>query len=336
MFQNVPIFDQLTKCLKRICRAHERDATLKNWNIGTVLGLVMKWRRVLVSLCLLLMFLACFGFLVDVPVATCQRVSVSRVVPVSVVEGGVTWNYTVTLNTTMGIIVIGLYDDMPITSGNFENLTAHGIYDGTQFTRVAYGFVIQGGDTSSKGIVVPPIKDELPNKHSNIVGSVAMAKTSQPNSATSQFFINLANNTFLDSDYSVFGQVIQGMDVVNSIGNVPIVPVNSETDGTPVTPITILKATLSLPQVPEYTLIAVLPLFMIVALFAVALQRRYRARAQTKTLTQSEFKRYENTRNHFRHNLQETKRMGTGPDRSAWCPNLIMRCLFVSFSKSLS
>jgi peptidylprolyl isomerase len=221
------------------------------------------------------MFLACFGIPVNVQAAVPQSASVSGVAPVSIVQAGVTWNYTVTLNTTMGMIVIGLYDDMPITSGNFKNLTAHGIFDGTQFTRVAYGFVIQGGDTSSKGIVVPPIKDELPNKHSNIIGSVAMAKTSQPNSATSQFFINLANNTFLDSDYSVFGQVIQGMDVVNKIGSVPIIPVNSETDGTPVTPIIILKATLS-SQVPEYTLISILPLFMIVTLFAVALQRRHR------------------------------------------------------------
>jgi cyclophilin family peptidyl-prolyl cis-trans isomerase len=181
----------------------------------------------------------------------------------------------------MGVIVIGLYDDMPITSGNFKNLTAHGIYDGTQFTRVSYGFVIQGGDTSGKGIVVPPIKDELPNKHSNIVGSVAMAKTSQPNSATSQFFINLGNNTFLDSDYSVFGQVIQGMDVVNKIGSVPIVPVISETDGSPVTPIIIVKATLS-PQVPEYTLITILPFFMILTFFAVTLQRRRRRSAPAR------------------------------------------------------
>jgi len=243
----------------------------------------MKSLLVLVSLCVLLMFLTCFGIPVNVRVAVSQSVRVSRVTPVSIVQGGVTWNYTVTLSTTMGVIVIGLYDDMPITSGNFKNLTAHGIYDGTQFTRVAYGFVIQGGDTSSKGIVVPPIRDELPNKHSNVVGSVAMAKTSQPNSATSQFFINLGNNTSLDSNYSVFGQVIQGMDVVNKIGNVPIVPVLSEYDGQPVTPITISKATLS-PEVPEYTLIAILPVLMIVTLFAVALQRRHRRIAVLRCL----------------------------------------------------
>jgi cyclophilin family peptidyl-prolyl cis-trans isomerase len=150
----------------------------------------------------------------------------------------------VLLVTSMGNITIELYDDMPITTGNFKNLVRTGVYNGTQFTRVAYGFVIQGGDATSKGITVPPIKDELPNKHSNVAGAVAMAKTNQPNSATSQFFIDLndTNAAKLDSNYSVFGMVISGMDVVNAIGQVPITPVNSTTDGTPITPIYIISA----------------------------------------------------------------------------------------------
>jgi len=150
----------------------------------------------------------------------------------------------VLLVTSMGNITIELYDDMPITTGNFKNLVRTGVYNGTQFTRVAYGFVIQGGDATSKGITVPPIKDELPNKHSNVAGAVAMAKTSQPNSATDQFFIDLndTNAASLDSNYSVFGMVISGMDVVNAIGKVPITPENSATDGTPVTPIYIISA----------------------------------------------------------------------------------------------
>jgi len=150
----------------------------------------------------------------------------------------------VLLVTSMGNITIQLYDDMPITTGNFKNLVRTGVYNGTQFTRVAYGFVIQGGDATSKGITVPPIKDELPNKHSNVVGAVAMAKTSQPNSATSQFFIDLndTNAASLDSNYSVFGMVTSGMDVVNAIGQVPITPGLSTTDGTPVTPIYIYSA----------------------------------------------------------------------------------------------
>jgi peptidylprolyl isomerase len=121
----------------------------------------------------------------------------------------------------MGNITIELFDDMPVTSGNFRNLTEQGIYDGTIFHRVVHKFVIQGGDASAKGIRVQTIPDELPNKHSNVKGSVAMAKTSQPNSADSQFYINLVDNLRLDGNYSVFGKVVDGMDVVDKVGNAP-------------------------------------------------------------------------------------------------------------------
>jgi len=126
----------------------------------------------------------------------------------------------VLLRTTMGDITIQLYDDMPITTGNFRDLVKRAVYDGTIFHRVVHDFVIQGGDAGAKGINVPTIADELPNKHSNIRGSVAMAKTSAPNSATSQFYINLKDNLNLDSNYSVFGGVIDGMGVVDAIGKV--------------------------------------------------------------------------------------------------------------------
>jgi peptidylprolyl isomerase len=126
----------------------------------------------------------------------------------------------VRLRTTIGDITIQLFDDMPITAGNFKNLVKNGVYDGTIFHRVIDDFVIQGGDASAKGISVATIPDELPNKHSNIRGSVAMAKTSEPNSATSQFYINLKDNLNLDSNYSVFGIVIAGMDTVDTIGKV--------------------------------------------------------------------------------------------------------------------
>jgi peptidylprolyl isomerase len=128
----------------------------------------------------------------------------------------------VLLVTSMGNITVELYSDMPITASNFKNLTQFGIYDGTLFRRVATSpAVIQGGDAGPKGIVVPTIPDELPNKHSNVRGSVAMAKTSSPNSATSQFYINVNDNLYLDSDYSVFGNVTAGMDVVDVISQVP-------------------------------------------------------------------------------------------------------------------
>jgi peptidylprolyl isomerase len=187
------------------------------------------------------------------------------------------FNYTVTLTTSMGTIVIGLFDDMPITAGNFRNLTQLGYYDGTIFHRVAYGFVIQGGDLSGKGITVPTIPDELPTKHSNVRGSVAMAKTYLPDSATSQFFINLNDtNTSLDSRFSVFGDVIEGMDVVDAIGQVPINPTNPQdpTDGKPIQDVTVLTAQLQV--VPEYTASVFLALLMLTAAFAVMIHMKTR------------------------------------------------------------
>jgi peptidylprolyl isomerase len=151
----------------------------------------------------------------------------------------------VLLETNMGNITILLFDDMPITTGNFKNLVRTGVYDGTNFSRVAPGFVIQGGDATPKGITVQNITDELPNKHSNLRRSVAMAKTNETNSATSQFFINLndSNAAFLDSNYSVFGNVIAGMDVVDAIShNVPTSANPSSYDGPPVTAVTIITA----------------------------------------------------------------------------------------------
>jgi peptidylprolyl isomerase len=183
------------------------------------------------------------------------------------VYAGTTFNCTVTLSTTMGIIVIGMFDDMPITSGNFENLTKHGVYDGTIFHRVVHNFVIQGGDASGKGIIVPTIPDELPNKHSNARGSVAMANTGQPNSATSQFYINLMDNTGLDKGYVVFGQVIQGMSVVDNIGNV-----TTDVNDRPLQNVTIVKAILS-PGVPEFSFLAYVTLFMAITLLTAVFQR---------------------------------------------------------------
>ena len=143
------------------------------------------------------------------------------------------------LSTSLGNITVELYDDMPITSGNFRSLTQRGIYDGTIFHRVVHNFVIQGGDASAKGITVPTILDELPNKHSNVRGSVAMAKTSQPNSADSQFYINLGDNLRLDSNYSVFGKVAEGMDIVDRIGNVA-----TDKNDKPLQDVTMVKAKL--------------------------------------------------------------------------------------------
>jgi cyclophilin family peptidyl-prolyl cis-trans isomerase len=231
-------------------------------------------KPVVVGLLLLLAGLSCFAVGTGgniVPTVSASSLSVKST---SALSSG--FNYTVTLTTSKGTIVIGLFDDMPITTGNFKNLTQLGVYDGTIFHRVAYNFVIQGGDVSWKGIVVPTIHDELPNKHSNVRGSVAMAKTSLPNSATSQFFINLVDNTYLDSNYSVFGQVVQGMDVVDAIGQVPITPTNPQypNDGKPVQDVTVQTARLQ--AVPEYVAWVFLVVFIAVALFAVMIHKKTR------------------------------------------------------------
>lgn len=192
------------------------------------------------------------------------------------VQDFATQDDTVVLVTTMGNITIELFGDMPITSGNFKNLTQFGIYDGTIFHRVVHDFVIQGGDASAKGIIVPTIPDELPNKHSNVRGAVAMANTGLPNSATSQFYINLEDSLYLDSHYAVFGKVIEGMDVVSSIGNV-----TTDSNDRPLQDVTILKAQQS-GTVPEFSQLVLSALFMATTLFVAIAYRTKRVRQKRK------------------------------------------------------
>lgn len=135
----------------------------------------------------------------------------------------------VVLHTTMGDITIRLYNDMPVTAGNFEKLVRSGFYDGTVFHRVIDGFMIQGGDPTGTGTGGPgyTIPDEFVKGHSNHRGTIAMANTGRPNTGGSQFFINLVDNAYLDWDdprtpsaHPVFGEVVGGMDVVDRIGKV--------------------------------------------------------------------------------------------------------------------
>jgi peptidylprolyl isomerase len=130
---------------------------------------------------------------------------------------------TVALGTTMGDIVIELRGDMPITTGNFLNLVEQGVYDGTIFHRVVDGFMIQGGDPTGTGFgdpSIPEILDEYTDTNENDRGTIAMANKGSPNTGSSQFFINLVNNNALDSLHPVFGEVVEGMDVVDQIGKV--------------------------------------------------------------------------------------------------------------------
>ncbi|MGZ4884266.1 MAG: peptidylprolyl isomerase [Halobacteriota archaeon] len=125
------------------------------------------------------------------------------------------------LKTSMGDIILELFDDMPITAGNFRKLVQEGFYNGTIFHRIIDGFMIQGGDPTGTGRGGPgyAIKDEFTDHNRNERGTVAMANAG-PNTGGSQFFINLVNNSYLDKAHPVFGKIIEGMDVVEKMGNV--------------------------------------------------------------------------------------------------------------------
>jgi peptidyl-prolyl cis-trans isomerase B (cyclophilin B) len=138
----------------------------------------------------------------------------------------------VKMKTNYGSIQIQLDSEKaPKTVENFLNYVNAGFYDGTLFHRVIDGFMIQGGGMEpgmQEKITNPPIENEATNGLSNTMGTIAMARTSDPHSASSQFFINVADNTFLNHSgktsqgwgYCVFGEVVDGMDIVDKIKKV--------------------------------------------------------------------------------------------------------------------
>jgi cyclophilin family peptidyl-prolyl cis-trans isomerase len=154
-------------------------------------------------------------------------------------------NPKVILNTTLGALTVELLaDQAPITVQNFLGYVDAGFFDGTIFHRVIPGFMVQGGGFTADMRQKPTrasIKNEADNGVKNTRGTLAMARTSDINSATAQFFVNLVDNGFLDHGgrdfgYAVFGRVTAGMDVVDAIakvktgrkgshGDVPLEPV---------------------------------------------------------------------------------------------------------------
>ena len=151
-------------------------------------------------------------------------------------------NPVVVMKTSMGTIKIELFQDKaPITVKNFLSYVDEKFYDNTVFHRVIDNFMIQGGgftatDPIKQKRTKNPIKNESDNGLKNERGTLAMARTPDPNSATSQFFINVVDNAFLnrsdrDAGYAVFGKVIEGMDVVDKIrkvktGKLPAIALN--------------------------------------------------------------------------------------------------------------
>lgn len=136
------------------------------------------------------------------------------------------------LTTSLGVIKIKLADDkVPATCANFKSYVERGFFDGTLFHRVIPGFMVQGGgfdgDFEQKSTDAP-IQNEAKDGLKNTRGTVAMARTMEPHSATSQFFINLVDNAFLDFTsesmqgygYCAFAEVVEGMDVVDEIAGV--------------------------------------------------------------------------------------------------------------------
>ncbi len=140
-------------------------------------------------------------------------------------------NPVVEIRTSQGVFTVELFEkDAPISVGNFLEYVRTGYYDNTVFHRVIDGFMIQGGGFDSQmrqKPTMPPIENEARNGLRNEQGTVAMARTRDPHSASSQFFINLVDNRALDHPsndgwgYAVFGKVSSGFDVVQSIGRVP-------------------------------------------------------------------------------------------------------------------
>jgi cyclophilin family peptidyl-prolyl cis-trans isomerase len=163
-------------------------------------------------------------------------------------------NPTVEMKTSQGTIVIELYPDKaPVSADNFLKYVKDGFYNGTIFHRVVPGFVVQGGGFDANGQQKPtraPIKNEAANGLKNLRGTLSMARTMVPDSATSQFFINLRDNAALDFrdpspggiGYAVFGKVIKGMEVVDGMVKVPLQPQPYAPDGSPVTPIVVQSA----------------------------------------------------------------------------------------------
>jgi cyclophilin family peptidyl-prolyl cis-trans isomerase len=161
-------------------------------------------------------------------------------------------NPTVVIKTSMGTIKAEIFaDKAPITAENFLKYVDDKHYDGLVFHRVIKGFMIQGGGLD-KGLnpkqTRAPIKNEASNGLKNVPGTLSMARTGDPNSATSQFFINTVENKSLDfndrsAGYAVFGKVIEGMDVVNKIGGVATGTAPNGMGDVPNTPVVIESIT---------------------------------------------------------------------------------------------
>jgi len=156
----------------------------------------------------------------------------------------------VTLNTTYGAITLELdADKAPATVANFLDYVKEDFYTDTIFHRVVSGFVVQGGGYTAK-LAAKPTRESIPNESGNGLSNrrltIAMARTGEPHSADSQFYINLADNVALDPKptrwgYAVFGRVVEGADVIDDVGYRPISP-QGQFQNLPAAPVIVEKA----------------------------------------------------------------------------------------------
>lgn len=168
-------------------------------------------------------------------------------------------NPVIVISTSLGDITLELFKDRaPVSVENVLQYVRDGFYEGTIFHRVKPGYVIQGGGYTPEMVeraTRPPILNEATNGLRNLRGTVAMARTRALRSATSQFFINLVNNSSLDHrgyspddfGYAVFGRVLAGMDVVDKIAATPT-GLSGDHEDVPTTPVVIQKVTVKEPE----------------------------------------------------------------------------------------
>lgn len=187
--------------------------------------------------------------LVDEEAAESSEIAIA---PESTATGAVV---NVRMETSMGEVLLELYPDRaPETVRNFLSYTNAGTYDGTLFHRIISGFMNQGGGYTPDYVKVEtqrPIPNEAYNGLKNLRGTIAMARTSAPHSATSQFFINTADNTMLDHTgknmsgwgYAVFGKVVSGMEVIDNMAAVQTGSAGPFSQDAPLTPVIIQKMT---------------------------------------------------------------------------------------------
>ncbi len=202
--------------------------------------------------------LCIFALLAPLSVAVAQKPAVKPVAKPAEQSIPAATNPKVLLHTSQGDITVELYPDKaPQTVANFLQYVKEGFYDGTLFHRVIPTFMIQGGGwttTMQRKHPHAPIRNEANNGLSNLRGTLAMARTNDPNSAAAEFFINTVDNKRLDYvgdangavswGYCVFGKVIDGMDTVDKIRAIPTGPLGPFQSDVPQTPVVIEKVSI--------------------------------------------------------------------------------------------